>query len=92
LSFAKILIGSHCKKSISDYLNAIQDKDGTILKKRITDKQTGVSYEPVGHILDTKKDFIVQAFNDEYLKFQNRNKKIIPGQIIIYSRTPKYTM
>jgi len=31
-SFAKIIIGENCKKSINDYIETKQDKDGSILK------------------------------------------------------------
>jgi len=68
----RLIIGEHCKTSISDYIEVKQDKDGTMLKKRTTDPKTGVSYEPVGHLSDTKKDFIVSLFNTEFNKFTNR--------------------
>jgi len=67
-----ITIGEHCKYSISDYIELKQDKDGGTLKKRITDPQTKVSYEPVGHLSDTKKDFIVSCFANEFAQFINR--------------------
>ena len=67
-----ITIGENCRNSISDYIELKQDKDGGTLKKRITDPKTKVSYEPVGHLSDTKKDFLVSLFNTEFLKFFNR--------------------
>lgn len=50
LKFAEITIGEHCKKSINDYILTKQDRDGTMLKKRVTNPATGVSYEPNGHL------------------------------------------
>lgn len=62
----QIEIGENCKASISDYIETKTDKDGSILKKRVTDPKTKVSYEPHGHLTDCLKDFIYQAFLDEY--------------------------
>jgi hypothetical protein len=50
LIFAEIIIGEHCKKSINDYIETKQDKDGSILKKREVNPKTKVSYEPNGHL------------------------------------------
>ena len=71
----EIQIGEHCKTSINDYIETKTDKDGTMLKKRITDPITKVSYEPNGHLVDTLKDFIVSCFNKEYKEFLNK----VPG-------------
>ena len=69
-----IEIGENCKTSINDYIATKTDKDGTMLKKRVKDAKTGVSYEPNGHNVDNLKDFIVSAFNTEYLAFINKKK------------------
>lgn len=50
LPYAEIEIDSNCRLSINDYIVTKQDKDGTILKKRVIDKNKGISYEPNGHI------------------------------------------
>lgn len=68
----EIEIGENCKKSISDYIETKTDKDGKMLKKRITDPKTKVNYEPHGHLTDCLKDFIYQAFTDEYNKWTRR--------------------
>jgi hypothetical protein len=92
LPFAEIIIGEHCKDSINDYIEVKQDKDGGTLKKRITDPKTGVSYEPVGHQLDCSKDLIVQAFSDEFKRFQNRFTPSKPNSTMQISRAPKFTL
>lgn len=69
-----IEIGENCKESINDYIETKTDKDGSMLKKRITDPKTKVSYEPHGHLTDTFKDFMVSAFHTEYLAFINKKK------------------
>jgi len=81
LTFSEIEIGEHCKKSINDYIETKQDKDGSILKKRETNPKTKVSFEPNGHLTDTLKDFIVQAFNKEFNQFVNRFKVLVPGGV-----------
>jgi hypothetical protein len=68
----EIEIGENCKASISDYIETKTDKDGGILKKRITDPKTKVSYEPHGHLTDCLKDFIYQAFTEEYNSWLKR--------------------
>jgi hypothetical protein len=79
-----ITIGEHCKESINDYIETKQDKDGGILKKRVTDPKTKTSYEPNGHITDNLKDFICQAFAPEFRNFKKKFNDIAP--IIGYKR------
>lgn len=68
----KITIGENCKTSISDYIATKQDKDGGMAKTRVKDPNTGVSYEPNGHLSDTKRYFLIKAFESEFQKWQNR--------------------
>jgi hypothetical protein len=73
-----ITIGETNKESINDYIETKQDKDGGILKKRVTDPKTKTSYEPNGHIVDNLKDFICQAFSVEFRNFQKKLNDIAP--------------
>jgi phage terminase large subunit len=73
----QIEIGKCCTVSIEDYVMTKEAKDGTILKKRINDKETGQSYEQYGHCSDTKRYFICTILHDEYEAFANRNRKKI---------------
>jgi hypothetical protein len=68
----EILVSEYCKESINDYIETKQDKDGGILKKRITDPKTKQSYEPNGHLSDTLRYFICKLFDNEFRQFQNR--------------------
>jgi hypothetical protein len=70
-----IEIGSHCRKSIEDYTMAKRTMDGTILKKRITDKETKVSYEKYGHFSDGKRYFISTILKNEFQQYQSRFKR-----------------
>lgn len=47
----KIFINKTCFKSIEDYIMVTEDVDGGIIIKRVTDKQTGITYEKYGHML-----------------------------------------
>lgn len=67
-----IQINEDCKVSINDYVLTKQDVNGNILKKRTTDKETGVSYEEQGHFSDTKKDFICEAMKSSFRKYKRR--------------------
>ena len=73
----EIGIDESCKVSINDYSRVKKDVNGAILKLRIKNKDTGQTYEQYGHLSDTKRYFITEAFNKEYTKFslrRNRNK------------------
>jgi len=77
----EIVINEACKVSINDYIETKQDKDGTMLKKRITDPQTKISYEPNGHLLDSCRYFIIKAFETEFNKFQRRFSDYSDGSL-----------
>ena len=77
LKFAEIIINEDCKTIINDFLETKQDKDGSMLKKRITDPKTKISYEPNGHFVDTFKDFIVQAFFNEFNNYKRGGEESI---------------
>ncbi len=61
-----IEIDSECRASINDYAYAVEDEDGTILKKRVTDPNTKISYEKHGHNIDAMSYFICEAFLTDF--------------------------
>jgi PBSX family phage terminase large subunit len=67
-----IRINTICRTSIEDYLMTKEAADGTILKKRITDKGTGQSYERYGHYSDCKRYFITTVLHESFKKFLAR--------------------
>jgi len=71
LEFGVIEINETCIVSRKDYLETKKDKDGSILKKVIYDPILDVSYQEHGHFVDTLKDFIVAAFNSEFLQYKS---------------------
>lgn len=75
-TFKTISIGINetCRRSIEDYTCTKKDVNGAILKQKVKDKVTGQSYEKYGHLSDTKRYFITEAFKDIYIKFSNKRK------------------
>lgn len=55
-------INSHCKEMIGDFEFLQEGPDGNKAKKRVTDKQRGISYEEHGHTSDTFDCFLCSAF------------------------------
>ena len=68
----EIIINEQCKESLNDYIITKQDRDGGVLKKRITDPKTGASYEPNGHFVDLVRYFITQTCKDSFERFKRR--------------------
>lgn len=61
-----IEVDRECKVSINDYSYAVEDEDGTILKKRITDPNTKISYEQHGHSIDAASYFLCEVFLSDF--------------------------
>jgi phage terminase large subunit len=55
-------IDKSCKVSINDYAYAVEDAEGGISKKKVTDPDTGISYEKWGHAIDSMSYFICETF------------------------------
>jgi hypothetical protein len=82
-----IEIGEHCKASINDYIKTKTNSDGGILKVRIKHPTIdGATYEPHGHLTDSLKDFISQAFHKEYVAYLTRHKAMLPGGAVQVQR------
>lgn len=70
-----IKIGDACKVSIDDYLMSKEDKDGKMLKEKIKDPTTGITYEPYGHFSDAKRYFITTLLQAEFNQYKARGSK-----------------
>jgi phage terminase large subunit len=68
----KIFIDKSCRKSVEDYNMTVEAMDGTILKKRVMDKQSGQTYEKYGHMTDNLRYFTTTTLKDEYKQFMQR--------------------
>ena len=71
----EISIDIGCKKSINDYIQTKKDKDGGMLKKRVTDLN-GISFEEHGHFSDVLRYFVIKCFYQEYMDWINRNQDL----------------
>jgi phage terminase large subunit len=71
----EIEIGENCKTSINDYIQSKTDKDGAILKELAPATATMPAHQKNGHLVDTLKDMIAQAFRKEYEYFKNSKPK-----------------
>jgi hypothetical protein len=87
----RIQIGEHCKESIDDYILTKTDENGNILKVRKADYAGGPMYEHHGHLCDTLKDFIVQAFYETYQSYETRHLNLIPGGMEMIERFSRIT-
>lgn len=67
-----------CKFCIDDYSYAIEDANGGILKKRVTDPNTGISYEKHGHGIDQLSYFMCEAFLKQF------NSYLVGGRAASY--------
>lgn len=70
-----ITISDKCRVSIDDYISVKEDKDGKMLKTKVKDKTTGVTYEPQGHFSDAKRYFLTTFLKAEFEQYKSRNKR-----------------
>lgn len=87
----RIQISDTCTLSQKDYLITKANRDGGILKINKADYEGGPSYQHEGHHTDTLKDMIVQAFEQKYLDFRNRHKRLRPGGTTVVKRQSDIT-
>lgn len=71
-----IAISAACRTSIEDYMMVKEDKDGSLMKKRETHKETGQSFERYGHFSDAKSYLITTVLADEFFKYKSRHRKM----------------
>lgn len=70
-----ISISDSCKVSIDDYITVKEDPDGRMLKTKIKDPATGITYEPIGHFADAKRYLITTILQPEFNAYKARGKK-----------------
>jgi hypothetical protein len=66
----EIFIHITCANSIADYNYLKEASDGTKLKEKVKNSDTGVTYEKYGHTSDAGDYFICMAFSAEFAKYQ----------------------
>jgi len=70
----KIYINKSCVATIDDLRFVKQDLDGSKVKTKEKDKETGVSYELYGHASDALDYFITSAMKSEWRKYSRGSK------------------
>lgn len=76
-----ITIADHCFTSIEDYIVVKEDEEGKMSKPKVKDKETGITYEPHGHISDTKRYFITTILKDLFERYSAKTKKRGPRRV-----------
>lgn len=71
-----LLYDESCTTTLADYANVKEDADGTKLKKKITDKQTGISYEEWGHCSDANDYFYCEIFKKEFTLYLKGDRTV----------------
>ena len=66
----ELLISRECINSMNDYQYGKEASDGTKLKEKVRDNNTGISYEKYHHCGDANDYFICQAFAAEFTRYQ----------------------
>jgi hypothetical protein len=67
----KFRVDRNCKVCVNDYAYALEDPEGGISKKKVTDPTTGISYEKHGHGIDQLSYFICYAFSSDFNAYLN---------------------
>lgn len=70
----EIVINNKSTNLIADLCNVKQASDGTKLKQKTKDSETGVSYEKYGHTSDTMDYLICEAYKSEFKFYQAGTK------------------
>jgi hypothetical protein len=74
-----LAVSPTCKNLIKDFEEVTEAADGSKLKKRVTDKATGQSYEPIGHTSDAFDYLVCQLFKAEFNAVQGKKAGIYAG-------------
>jgi phage terminase large subunit len=70
-----IKIGANCKNTIADYQNVTEAQDGTKVKKKFRDKDSGATFEKWGHSSDANDYLIVELLKERYLAYISGGKE-----------------
>lgn len=76
-----IVISDRCFSSIEDYIMVKEDAEGKMMKEKVKDKETGITYEPRGHISDTKRYLILTVLAAQFEQFKGRKASTLRTQL-----------
>ena len=71
----ELTINPSCKKTIDDYTYLKEASDGTKLKEKAKNPDTGVSYEKFGHTSDANDYLICRLFSAEFESYKRGGSK-----------------
>lgn len=66
----QLFICDNCESTLLDYVYVKTAEDGSKLKKRIKDKETGQTFEEFGHASDANDYFLARYFRREFNKWK----------------------
>lgn len=67
----RLVVDEVCEICVNDYAYAMEDAEGGVQKKKVTDPDTGVQYEKHGHGVDQLSYLICFAFSGDFAFYQN---------------------
>lgn len=70
----RIEIDKQCSESIEDYTMCKLDMNGGIVKKIVSEKETGVKYQERGHLTDTLKYLVCKVLSGVFEGFGAKSK------------------
>ena len=70
----QIIVGENCKKMINDLLYLLEADDGTALKQKVRDKDTGATYEQYGHFGDLFRYAVCTVFISDFDSAKKGNR------------------
>jgi len=70
-----IEIHERCFRSIEDYLLVKEDAEGKMLKEKVKDEKSGITYEPNGHFSDAKRYFIIKILEREFNAYKAKRRR-----------------
>ena len=72
----QLIVAEKCSNTINDYLYLKENSDGTKLKEKTRNPDTGVTYEKYGHCSDANDYFICTAFAAEYERYMRGERPL----------------
>lgn len=78
---ARMWIGENCSQTIADYSNTLEDSEGKKLKINEKDNETGITYQPWGHLSDSGDYIATWYFKEKYREYQGFASGIMDRKI-----------
>ncbi len=76
-----ISIADNCFASIEDYIMVKEDAEGKMFKPKEKDKETGIRFEPRGHISDSFRYLILTVLAKEFEQYKTIRRSNLKSQL-----------